>query len=72
VRADLRVDVALGLDLAHRAHHGRVIAVAEGAPELGEAALEALLAEVHRDVAREGHRLVAVLRLRRSLERMLK
>src|SRR4051794_20013207 len=40
------------LDLAHRAHDRGVIAVAEGATELGEAALQALLAEVHRDVTR--------------------
>jgi hypothetical protein len=50
------------LDLADGAHDRRVVAVAERAPELGEAALEALLAEVHRHVPRERDALVPVLR----------
>ena len=62
VRAHLGVVGAERLDLAHRAHDRRVIAVAERAPELGERALQALLAEVHRDMAREGDALVAILR----------
>ncbi len=62
MRAHLGVGRAEVLDLADRAHHRRVIAVAEGATELGEAALEALLAEIHRDVTRERDALVAILR----------
>ena len=61
VGADLGVGDPEGLDLAHGAHDRRVVAVAEGAPELGEAALQALLAQVHRHVAGEGHALVPVL-----------
>src|SRR5690606_9213023 len=49
------------LDAPDRAHHRGVIAVAEGSAELGEAALEALAAQVHRDLTREGDALVAIL-----------
>jgi len=73
MRANLGVGRSERLDLAHRAHDGRVIAVAEGPADLGEAALQALLAEVHRHVPREGHALVPVLRheIRRSQVKMV-
>ena len=62
VGAHLGVGGAQVLDLAHAADDGRVIAVAERAAELGEAALEALLAQVHGHVPRERDALVPVLR----------
>src|SRR5262245_42215080 len=61
VSVDLRVALPELLDALDGAHHRRVVPVAEGAPELGEAATEPLPAEVHRDVPRERDALVAVL-----------
>ena len=59
---NFRVGVALRFDLSHRAHHGRVVAISKGSAELGETALEPLLAEVHRDVTSKSHALVPVFR----------
>src|SRR5690349_600732 len=61
MRSHLGIAVLLALDLADGAHYGGVIAVAEGTPELGEAALEARLAQVHGDVPRERDALVTIL-----------
>src|SRR5690606_1994061 len=60
VRVDLGISLAQGLDAAHRAHHRRVVAVAEGAPELREARLQTLTAEIHRHLPRKGDRFVAI------------
>src|SRR5580704_8981434 len=62
VGANLGIARPEGLDLPHRADDRRVIPVAERATELGEAALEPLLAQVHGDVSREGDALVTILR----------
>src|SRR5262245_35469762 len=58
VRADLGIVRPERLDLANRAHDRGVVAVAEGAPQLGERALQPLFAEVHRHVAGESDALV--------------
>ena len=44
VRGDLRIALTQRFDAAHGAHDCGVVAIAEGAPELREAALEALAA----------------------------
>src|SRR6185437_14475860 len=62
VRPHLRIAAAQNLDLPHGADDRRVVAVPEGPTELREAALQALLAQVHGDVPCEGHALVAILR----------
>src|SRR5262249_17756080 len=49
------------LHAANGAHHGRVVSVAERAPELGEAATDSLTADVHGHVSREGDALVPIL-----------
>src|SRR5579863_9973962 len=51
-----------GVHFADGADHCRVIAVAEGAAELGKAALEPLFAEVHGYVPSERNALVPILR----------
>ena len=45
----------------HGAHHRGVVAIAERAAELRKAALEALAAQVHGDLASESHAAVAIL-----------
>src|SRR5881296_1867267 len=62
MRAHLGIFLAKVLDLANRAHHGRVIPIAKRAPELREGALQALLAQVHRHMTGERDALVAILR----------
>src|SRR5690606_1048100 len=63
----LEVGVHLGiplpqrLDPTHGAHHGGVIAVAEGAPQLREAGADPLTTQVHRHLPRERHALVPIL-----------
>src|SRR5258706_10118447 len=61
VRVHLGVALAELLDALDGAHHRRVVAVAEGASELREAAAEPLPAEVHGHVPRERDALVAIL-----------
>jgi hypothetical protein len=62
VRAHFGVVRAKGLHLANGADDGRVIAISERATELGKAALQALLAQVHRNVAGERNTFVPIFR----------
>jgi hypothetical protein len=57
----LGIAVTLAFNLPDRTHHGGVITVAKRSPELGVAALQALAAEVDRDVARVRDAPVAIL-----------
>src|SRR6476620_8879022 len=61
VGANLGIAIPLTFDLPHCAHHRRVVAVAESSTQLGKAALEPRLAEVHRHVSGERHALVTIL-----------
>lgn len=60
VGANMRIRIALSLDLAHGAHDGRVIAVAESPSDFWERNLQTLLAQIHRDVAGKSDALVAI------------